>query len=272
MFRHVVPLALVLACAAPAEAATIRIGNVRVNQSPSTRNPKLTVDVAGTVSPQAGVTVETDQGRTFVLEAGALERRASVEVFAGESDKGFEVTLDLEDKDGKVLWRGVTRLGGDITSRQWDDPYGDADKAPWEWVGAAQLHSTATPGRYAISFTVYGDGATAIAGGTLVTRAGGEKPVTSTTALDAESFTDTRPFSTEVRFDGDPVGSVYDLTVELLDSVNGSRPQPERTKVQLEIFQLAGEGGMPGPILGITSNGKGTRNVASNTNSAPKLL
>ncbi len=218
------------------------------------------VDPDAALAGLSGVTITTDTGRVFTLAPATTSERASTAVAVGPHVKGFTAELVLTDAADTPVWSGSATFAPGQLEASWRgtwtkgiDPTFDLDGARW--------HPTASPEIGELSFVLVGEGAPSIAGAQLtVVDASTGKP-TDTVSLDAADWAPTRTFDALVRFDGDPVGSTYELTIAWPDG--GPFPRTERGA--LHIRQPTGEGGMPGPILGVYGNGRGTRNSASNT-------
>jgi hypothetical protein len=249
-----IALALVAGLGPAFAANTPKVKYIRIRES-STGEYRLEVTTTGTVGAAASVTVETEQGRTFTLTSAGLQRRASLAVAAGTPGaKGIFVSIELVDDAGEPLYWGSATLGRTLRGR-WDGQYPEG-REPGFWTGGVQAHPTATPGSYAFAFSLEGDGAARIAGGTLATEAlnADGKPIVTITQFGAEAFTDERLFVAPVRFDGNPVGGSYALDVRV--DGEGQRAG-ERTKATIEMVQLPGTDGAPGPVLGVTQGGYG---------------
>lgn len=201
-------------------------------------------------------------GRTWALKAADFARRASVETYLGEpGPKGTLLGLQLFDANGKALYTGRATLASSVLAGRWSGEYSDG-KEPGFWTGSVQIHKTANPGAYGVSFTISGLNATRVASAILtstnVTPDG--KLVTSKTPID--TFTDEAIYSTPIAFDGDPTGGLFTFDAKLQD---GPRVL-DVTKETLEMIQLPESPcGGPGPILSVTANGSGTRSASSNT-------
>ncbi len=266
MRRALLVLFALLSGIGPALAAnTPKVKYIRIREN-SSGEYRLEVTTTGTVPAAASVTVETDQGRTFALSSEGLTRRASLAVDAGvPGEKGLVVSIELVDAAGEPVFWGSAQLGRTLRGR-WDGQYAEGQE-PGFWTAGLQAHPTEQPGAYVIAFSIEGDGAARIAGGTLSTQTVGRdgRPVLTVTPFDAAAFTDERLFATPVRFDGDPVGSSYDLVTRVDEDGQRGRADRDRERTTIEMVQLPGADGAPGPVLGVTADGKGTRNTASNT-------
>jgi hypothetical protein len=252
-------------------ANTPKIKYIRISQTSNGSYGAYRLEVATeNLSPTAEISVDVDQSRTLTLKPDALSRRVAVESYAGEPGKeGIIVSLSLTNAKGTVVYQGYTTLGGGVLHGRWDGKYTDGKQPAWS-LSNAQLHPTATKGRYGVSFYIIGDSTLDVTGGsmTMETVVDGEKSVVSVTPIDESLISAELVFGTPVRFDGDPVGYSYEVTVKV--SEEGKRTAKETTT--LEVIQFPVDANGPGPILSVSSNGKGTRNVATSNNGKPSLL
>lgn len=192
--RALPPLLAVLLAAPLVEAATIRIGNVRVNQSPSTRNPCLVVTTTGDELP-ASLTAEltAEGGRaSLTLEASEVQRHGAA-TLDGLPLAEASLTLTIRDAHGARIATltgtltadGAVTLvtpesGGDCTSRVGCD--GDGTRTDLRAVGARTFWEA--DGRLGFAVDLAGAGAAAVSGADLaVTEVRDREPVTTTAAV-----------------------------------------------------------------------------------------
>lgn len=198
------------------------------------------------------VVVVADGTKELTFDEGLLKRRGSVGVVTGDAPKGVIARLTLVDAKGGTVWSGSARLGGGVLWGRWDGKYADGTQ-PTFAVEGAQLHPTGTKGAFDLSFALVGDGALTITGGNLQIQDSSTFKVVDDTSFSASGMITTRTFTTDVRFDGDPVGSLYGLDITVTD---GSGTTTVESGV-LSVSEGEPKGSMPGPVLSVYQGGYG---------------
>lgn len=208
----------------------------------------------------AGSPVEVElHDREVELTPGPFEGAVSVELQGGSAE-GSRYELSLTDTSGAVAWSGVASFGPGARTARWEGAYAEGYGPSDFVVTAAQLHGTAARDIHALSFSVENNGTILVDGGSILSYDGSQRTPIDNLTLTAQDFNFTRAFTSTLRFDGDPVGSVYELS----GSVAAPTGNPDTFEGTLGVIRLPGDDVAPGPILGVYGNGRGTRNSASN--------
>ncbi len=215
------------------------------------------VDEKGVVDPY-DIQVTVDKNRVLTLEASPLNRRLVAPLMLSSSHS-VEVTLLLEDAHGLELFKGIGRGGAGQSARFESVVYNEVAGFTVNGFSIAQY-----AGRNNVGFSVdmNGDGSVAVAQARIITTqyTGSKIPVVKEVLVKNDRISSERIYSTDVKFTADPVGAVYELDVVLT-----GESDKEKFSTDIQMIRLPGSEVAPGPILGVTSNGKGTRNSASNS-------
>jgi hypothetical protein len=243
----------------------------RIDVLPEGRVYNLGVTTTGGISTEATLALESD-GNPIMNLRHSFTKRGALCVLSGlVREKGNKFSLKLFDQKGAVSFSGTTYLGQGVLSGRWDGSYSEG-KEPSYWTGSLQIFSKLKKGEFEVTFDLLGLGSESISGGLLSTETqdANGKAVLTEIRLDAVSFETERTFSTEVQFDGNPVGNVYQFDILVNDPyVRGNI----KAKATIEMIQLLGEGTEPGAILGASGRGKPTGKISvGNQTQPPKLL
>lgn len=208
----------------------------------------------------AGSPVEVElHDRVLELTPGPLEGAVSVELQGGGAE-GSRFELSLTDTSGAVAWSGVASFGPGARAARWEGAYAEGFGPADFIVTAPQLHGTAARNIHALSFSVENNGTIIVDGGSILAYDGSQRTPIDNLTLTAQDFDLSRTLTTTLRFDGDPVGSVYEVS----GSVQPPSGNPDTFEGTLGVIRLPGDDVAPGPILGVYGNGRGTRNTATN--------
>ena len=243
----------------------------RIDVLPDGRVYNLGVTTSGGISTEATLALESEGNPTMSLRHSFTKRGALCVLSGLAREKGNKFSLKLLDQKGAVSFNGTTYLGKGVLSGRWDGSYSEG-KEPSYWVGSLQIFSNIKKGEFEVAFDLLGLGSEVIAGGILSTETvdANGKAILTEIKLDGGSLETERTFSTEVQFDGNPVGNIYQFDIHVND------PYVRRNikaKATVEMIQLQGEGTVPGPILGVSGSDKANEKMpAGNPTQVPKLL
>lgn len=271
---------------ASAERFALRktLRNTTIRQTGSTYT--VSMDVSG--GAVADIVDEIEAIEVEFGDAGVVE----LEPERGTARGGFVHDMGEEDPTGGSYAIALTVTGrtGDVTvtdtltatvEATGDTARFTSDTLGAEvWVRAVAARDTALDGTWdllldtALHLTPNNeDGSTAPTwswSGSSTARAANRSsptPIDATVAasLDDEGVT----YSAEIAFAGDPVGTTWALDAVAYGADGG---RAARGEFAVQFVQIRDEEGNPGPVLGVTANGKGTRVSASNTSTRATLL
>lgn len=248
---------------------TPKIKNIRIRQTSESAGPShylevVTSDSVTSIVDEKGVadpydvTVVVGKNTLLELEPTPLLRRVTTPLTLSGAAL-IDVTLMLLDANEQVLFKG---LGRTSVGRPVYFASVVADKEVGFTVNQFLISKFAGRTDFGFSVDVSGDGSTEIVKAVMVTteQTSSKVPVVREYIIADENISRERIYSRALQFSADPVGSVYEMDLLLTGEVD-----KEKLTTTIEMIRLPGADTLPGPILGVTGNGRGTRNSASNS-------